>query len=62
MMSLGGKLKALPHHRTKKVNKADELTYLSTNIGCYDTQHNYIQYEITQHNCSQCNDFVNEDT
>jgi hypothetical protein len=51
MMSLGGKLTALLHHQTKKVNKADELTYLSTNIGCYDIQHNNIQYEITQHNC-----------
>ncbi len=62
MTSLGGELTALLHHSTKNVNKADELTYLSTNIGCYDIQLNNIQYEITQHNCSQCNDFVNEDT
>ncbi len=27
-----GKLTALPCHLTKKVNKAEELTYLSTNI------------------------------
>jgi hypothetical protein len=33
MMSPGGKLKALECHPTKKVNKAEELTYLSTNIG-----------------------------
>jgi hypothetical protein len=29
----GGKLTALAGHPTKKVNKAEELTYLSTNIG-----------------------------
>jgi hypothetical protein len=28
----GGKLIALACHPTKKVNKAEELTYLSTNI------------------------------
>jgi hypothetical protein len=28
-----GKLTALACHPTKKVNKAEELTYLSTNIG-----------------------------
>jgi hypothetical protein len=33
MMSPGGKLKALKCHPTKKVNKAEELTYLLTNIG-----------------------------
>jgi hypothetical protein len=33
MMSPGGKLTALAYHQTKKVNKAEELTYLSTNIG-----------------------------
>jgi hypothetical protein len=32
MMSPGGKLKALECHPTKKVNKAEEPTYLSTNI------------------------------
>jgi hypothetical protein len=32
MMSLGGKLTALACHSTKRVNKAEELTYLSTNI------------------------------
>jgi hypothetical protein len=31
MMSLGSKLTALPFHPTKKVNKAEEITYLSTN-------------------------------
>jgi hypothetical protein len=33
MMSLGGKLTALACHPTKRVNKAEELTYLSINIG-----------------------------
>jgi hypothetical protein len=32
MTSPRGKLKAVPCHPTKKVNKAKELTYLSTNI------------------------------
>ncbi len=32
MASPGGKLTALLCHPTKKVNKAEELTYLSTNI------------------------------
>jgi hypothetical protein len=32
MMSLGAKLTALVCHPTKKVNKAEELPYLSTNI------------------------------
>jgi hypothetical protein len=31
--SPGGKLKVLARHLTKKVNKADVPTYLSTNIG-----------------------------
>jgi hypothetical protein len=31
-MSPGGKLTARAYHPTKKVNKAEELTYLSTNI------------------------------
>jgi hypothetical protein len=35
MMSLEGKLIALACHPTKRVNKAEELTYLSTNIGTY---------------------------
>jgi hypothetical protein len=26
MTSLGGELTALPHHQTKKVNKAEQLT------------------------------------
>jgi hypothetical protein len=30
----GSKLTALACHLTKKVNKAKELTYLSTSIGC----------------------------
>ncbi len=32
MTSAGGKLTTLPCHPTKKVNKAEELTYLSINI------------------------------
>jgi hypothetical protein len=32
MMSLGGKLLALACYPTKNINKAEELTYLSTNI------------------------------
>jgi len=32
MTSLGGKLTALACHPTKRVNKAEELTYLSTSI------------------------------
>jgi hypothetical protein len=32
MTSPEGKLTALPCHSTKRVNKAEELTYLSTNI------------------------------
>jgi len=32
IMSPGGNLTALSCHPTKKVNKAEELTYLSTNI------------------------------
>jgi hypothetical protein len=31
-MSLGGKLTALACHPTKRVNIAEEVTYLSTNI------------------------------
>jgi hypothetical protein len=32
MTSLGGKLTALACHPTKRASKAEELTYLSTNI------------------------------
>ena len=32
MMSPGGKLTALAYHPNRKVNKAEELTYLSPNI------------------------------
>jgi hypothetical protein len=32
MMSSGGKITALACHPTKKVNKAEELAYLFTNI------------------------------
>ncbi len=32
LMSLGGKLTVLACHPTKRVNKAEELNYLSTNI------------------------------
>ncbi len=32
-MPPGGKLRVLPFHLTEKVNKAEELTYLSANIG-----------------------------
>jgi hypothetical protein len=35
MMSLGVKLTALVCHLTKRVNKAEELTYFSTNIDAY---------------------------
>jgi hypothetical protein len=38
MMSPGGKLTALAYHPTKKVNKAEELTYLFTNIERYYPQ------------------------
>jgi len=34
MMSPGGELTALACHPTKKVNKAEQLTYLSTRIAC----------------------------
>ncbi len=34
MTSLGGKLTALACHPTNNVNKAEELTYSSTNIAC----------------------------
>jgi hypothetical protein len=37
MTSLGGKLTALVCHPAKKLNIAEELTYLSTNIGCNKT-------------------------
>ncbi len=33
--SLGGKLTALICHPTKRVNKAEEPTYISVNIGTY---------------------------
>ncbi len=36
MMSLGGKLTAVACHLTKYVNKAEEQTYLPTNIGMTD--------------------------
>jgi hypothetical protein len=35
MMSPEGKQTALACHLTKKVNTAEELNYLSTNIGSY---------------------------
>ncbi len=35
MASLEGKLTALAYHPTIRVNKAEELTYLSTNIAYY---------------------------
>jgi hypothetical protein len=35
MTSLGGKLTTLSHHPIQKVNKAEELTHLSTNIELY---------------------------
>jgi hypothetical protein len=37
MMSHGYKLKAQECHQTKKVNKAEELAFLSTNIGYTDS-------------------------
>jgi hypothetical protein len=33
MTALGGKLTALSRHLTKRVNKAEEPTFLSTNTG-----------------------------
>jgi hypothetical protein len=41
MTSLGGKLTALAYQLTKRVNKAEDLTYLSTNInlGLYYKKH-----------------------
>jgi hypothetical protein len=37
MMSLGGKITTLAGQPTKRVNKAEELTYLSKNIVyCYN--------------------------
>ncbi len=33
MMPPGGKLRVLAFHSTEKVNKVEELNYLSTNIG-----------------------------
>jgi len=33
MMSPGGKLTALACYQTKRVNKVEEITYISTNIG-----------------------------
>jgi hypothetical protein len=38
MMSPKGKLTALACHPTKKVNKAEELAYLSINIGTDHTR------------------------
>jgi hypothetical protein len=35
MTSLGGKLTTLSYHPIQKVNKAEELTYLSANIELY---------------------------
>jgi len=43
MTSPGGKLTALAYHPTKKVNKAEELTYLFTNI---DRHHFAIKYLV----------------
>jgi len=37
MMSPGFKLTALACHPNKKVNKAEDLTYFSTNTGFYLT-------------------------
>ncbi len=41
MASPRGKLTALACHTTKRINKAEELTYLSTNIGWYPTLSNW---------------------
>jgi hypothetical protein len=43
IMSPWGKLTALACHLTQRVNKAEELTYLSTNIGHISKQKNPIQ-------------------
>jgi hypothetical protein len=42
MTSPGGKLTALICHPTKKVNKAEKLTYLSTNIRL-EIAHTFLQ-------------------
>jgi hypothetical protein len=43
MMSPGGKLTALACHPTKRVNKVEELTSLSTNIDKTHKHNNYLQ-------------------
>ncbi len=48
MMSPGGKLIALTCHLTKKVNKAEELTYLSTNIVCYLLSYFYVGAGVSE--------------
>jgi hypothetical protein len=41
----GGKLTVLACHPTKRVNKAEELTYLSANISCNDDlEYNLLNY------------------
>jgi len=42
--SRGGKLMALVCHPTKKVNKAEKLTYLSTNIDTLSVLYNQWQF------------------
>jgi hypothetical protein len=45
IMSPGGKLTAVACHPTRKVNRAEELTYLSTNI-YIELVHNACIYTI----------------
>jgi hypothetical protein len=52
MTSLGGKLTALVCHLTKKVNKAEEPTYLFKNIAL-NTLHNDMLIKIIKSNLSQ---------
>ncbi len=55
VMLPGGKLTALVCHPTEKVNKAEELTYLSTNTGLVDVICHNMQYNDTLCNYFQCN-------
>jgi hypothetical protein len=49
MTSIGGKLIALACHPTKKVNKAEEITYLYTNIG---VNYSFITFQSLRHQVS----------
>jgi hypothetical protein len=45
MMAFGGKLTALACHLTKRLNKAEELSNLSTNITSSFTDNNVVQFD-----------------